>query len=103
MKKCLSTHDVETTTDIQNLFQSIGVIKSSWYSPTSQLEAISYGSACLIANNIVLTCAHNVFNENRGQFCTEAVFFPNVGREALSLSKGYPSQKGKFYQCLPPI
>ena len=49
-----------------------------------------------------MTAGHNIYSEPRGEFCTEARFFPNLNNSPLGNSSYYKSKRGHFHRCQYP-
>ena len=52
---------------------------------------MKYGTGILLSEKLVLTCAHNLYNQTTGETCTEAVFVPGVKSGKLRENKAYYS------------
>ena len=85
---------------VMNSELPIGIIKSNWLTPSGTVKLYRYGTATLIAPNMILTCLHNVIREDlypTVNFCNRVTFVLKPKNSTISSrDKVYKSRKTDF-------
>ena len=77
------------------------MLKVQWRNKqTKQLEFIVYGTAFGVAPHIIITCAHNIYNEDERIVSDEIIFVPNHHGYIEPNITTYYSIKKNFYQFI---
>ena len=63
-----------TNQGLEEVYSSIGILKSNWFNSSGKLRAYNYGTAFLISKRLLLTCSHNLCSDEMGRDADQIEF-----------------------------